>query len=63
MPRNRRSLSSPEKSLRKAFPSQWDDSRFVITDLFYVKKEVHFIVVLEMGNDMRYEEFKKFSES
>ena len=59
----KQSLSSPDKSLRKACPSQSEDSRFVITDQFYVKKESHFIVVLEKGNYMRYEEFKKFSES
>ena len=60
----KQSLSSPDKSLSKACPSQWEDSRFVITDQFYVRKESHLIiVVLEKGNYMRYEEFKKFSES
>ena len=40
-------LSSPEKSLHKACLPQY---RIVITDLFYVKKEIHAIVVLEKGN-------------
>ena len=39
-------LSSPEKSLHKACLPQY---RIVITDLFYVKKEIHAIVVLEKG--------------
>lgn len=59
----KRSLISPEISFSKACPSQWEDNRFVITDLFYVKKEIYFIVVLKKGNYMRYEEFKKFSET
>ena len=43
----KQSKISPEKSFSKACPSQWEDGRFVITDLFYVKKEITSLLYLK----------------